>query len=95
MSKLFEANGTLASPSPPQELATAVRAPARVVSSGYSHGGASYAKKSMIGWRSTTTDADEDIVENIETLRARSRHAVHDGSYRDGCAEDNSHERCW
>ena len=73
MSKLFEANGTLASPSPPQELATAVRAPARVVSSGHSHGGASYAKKSMIGWRSTTTDADEDIVENIETLRARSR----------------------
>ena len=40
---------------------------------GYSQGGASYAKKSVIGWLAGTTDADDDIVENIETLRARSR----------------------
>ncbi len=44
-----------------------------LLNSGYSHGGASYAKKSMIGWCSGTTDADEDIVDNIETLRERSR----------------------
>lgn len=40
---------------------------------GYSEGGASYAKKSVIGWRAGTTDADDDIVENLETLRTRAR----------------------
>lgn len=41
--------------------------------SGYSQGGASYSKKSTIGWIAGLGDADDDIVENIETLRARSR----------------------
>lgn len=41
--------------------------------SGYSHGGASFSKKSTIGWIAGLGDADDDIVENIETLRARSR----------------------
>lgn len=44
-----------------------------VLNSGYSQGGASYAKKSVIGWLSGLGDADDDIVENIETLRSRSR----------------------
>ena len=45
----------------------------RALNTGYSQGGASYAKKSVIGWLAGTTDADDDIVENIETLRARAR----------------------
>ena len=41
--------------------------------SGYGQHGASYAKKSLIGWITRGMSADEDIVDNIETLRARSR----------------------
>lgn len=40
---------------------------------GYGRHGASYAKKSLIGWIASGKNADEDIVENIETLRSRSR----------------------
>lgn len=40
---------------------------------GYGRHGASYAKKSLLGWLTSGTSADEDIVDNIETLRARSR----------------------
>ena len=40
---------------------------------GYGKHGASYAKKSLIGWLTSGMSADQDIVENIETLRARSR----------------------
>lgn len=41
--------------------------------SGYGKHGASYAKKSLIGWLTSGKNADDDIVMNIETLRARSR----------------------
>lgn len=41
--------------------------------SGYGRHGASYAKKSLIGWLTSGKSADEDIVDNIETLRNRSR----------------------
>lgn len=41
--------------------------------SGYGKHGASYTKKSLLGWITSGMSADEDIVENIETLRARSR----------------------
>ena len=41
--------------------------------SGYGKHGASYAKKSLIGWLTRGMDADADIVDSIETLRARSR----------------------
>lgn len=41
--------------------------------SGYGKYGASYAKKSLIGWLTRGMDADADIVDSIETLRARSR----------------------
>lgn len=40
---------------------------------GYGRHGASYGKKSLLGWLSGGASADEDIVDNIETLRARSR----------------------
>lgn len=45
----------------------------KILNSGYSNGGASFAKKSLIGWKGGTTDADEDIVDNLDVLRARSR----------------------
>lgn len=41
--------------------------------SGYGKYGASYARKSLIGWLTRGTDADSDVVDNIETLRSRSR----------------------
>lgn len=41
--------------------------------SGYGKHGASHAKKSLIGWLTKGQSADEDIVDNIETLRERSR----------------------
>ncbi|MGN0885793.1 MAG: phage portal protein [Candidatus Spyradenecus sp.] len=40
---------------------------------GYGKFGASYARKSLMGWLTRGHDADADIVDNIETLRARSR----------------------
>jgi lambda family phage portal protein len=40
---------------------------------GYGKHGASHARKSLIGWLASGSDADSDIVDNIETLRARSR----------------------
>lgn len=42
-------------------------------SSGYAYHGGSYARKSLQGWSVTGRSADEDIVDNIETLRERSR----------------------
>lgn len=45
----------------------------RLVASGYSHYGASYARKSLIGWMSHSASADEDIADNIKLLRERSR----------------------
>lgn len=44
-----------------------------ILNSGYSRHGGSYAKKSLIGWLSGGSDADSDIVANLETLRNRSR----------------------
>lgn len=41
--------------------------------SGYGKYGASHARKSLIGWLTKGLSADEDIVDNIETLRNRSR----------------------
>jgi lambda family phage portal protein len=42
-------------------------------SAGYGRHGASYGKKSLAGWISRGLSADEDIVDNIGTLRNRSR----------------------
>ena len=41
--------------------------------SGYGRHGASYARKSLVSWIASGKDADADIVDNIETLRNRSR----------------------
>lgn len=40
---------------------------------GYSRHGGSHAKKSLLGWLSGGSDADADIVDNLATLRERSR----------------------
>lgn len=40
---------------------------------GYGKYGASFARKSLLGWITSGTNADDDIVDNIETLRNRSR----------------------
>lgn len=40
---------------------------------GYGKYGASYAKKGLLGWLTSGTSADEDIVDNSDILRARSR----------------------
>lgn len=44
-----------------------------ILNSGYSQHGASYSKKSLIGWITSGKSADEDICDNLETLRNRSR----------------------
>lgn len=45
----------------------------QLLNSGYSRHGGSYAKKSLLAWFSHGSNADDDIVDNIETLRNRSR----------------------
>lgn len=49
------------------------KTPRKIVNSGYSHYGASYARKALIGWMSHSASADEDIADNIKALRERSR----------------------
>ena len=52
--------------------------------SGYGKHGASYGKKSLIGWLTKGMSADEDIVDNIETLRERSRDLFMNGGVAAG-----------
>lgn len=49
------------------------RAKLNIFNSGYSHHGASRTKKSLIGWLFGSNSPDEDITDNLETLRQRSR----------------------
>lgn len=49
------------------------RAKLQVFNSGYGSHGASYARKSLVSWMTSGRNADDDIVDNIETLRNRSR----------------------
>lgn len=44
-----------------------------IMNTGYSNSGASKQKKSMRGWRSTGGSTKEDIDDNLDTLRERSR----------------------
>lgn len=52
---------------------TLARRELEALNSGYSQGGASFAKKSVLSWRAGTLNADDDIVENLEVLRSRAR----------------------
>lgn len=45
----------------------------RAMASGYGSHGASFARKSLMGWMATAGGPDEDITEHVETLRERSR----------------------
>lgn len=45
----------------------------KILNSGYSQHGASYGKKALQGWLTSGRSADEDICDNLETLRNRSR----------------------
>lgn len=45
----------------------------KVLNYGYGQHGASYSKKSLLGWITSGRSADEDIADNIDTLRSRSR----------------------
>ena len=52
--------------------------------SGYGSHGASYAKKSFVGWGVSGSNADDDIVSNLETLRIRSRDLYMGGGFATG-----------
>jgi lambda family phage portal protein len=52
---------------------TLARKQLEILASGYSRHGASRTKKSLIGWLSRSGSPDEDITDNIEVLRSRSR----------------------
>lgn len=45
----------------------------QIINSGYSYYGASKSKKSLLGWISSGGSSKEDIEDNIDTLRQRSR----------------------
>ncbi len=45
----------------------------QIINSGYSNYGASRSKKSLIGWISRGGSPKEDIIDNLDTLRQRSR----------------------
>lgn len=51
----------------------AARKSLSIINSGYSEGGASYRKKSLKGWTANSRAPTEDIDENLQTLRNRSR----------------------
>lgn len=52
---------------------TAARKSMNILNSGYSNAGASHSKKSLVGWLYRGGSADEDIENNLSTLRQRSR----------------------
>ncbi|MCL2107804.1 MAG: phage portal protein [Oscillospiraceae bacterium] len=65
---------TIAAISPTAALKRAVsRVKTEIINSGYSNYGASHSKKSLIGWYSHGGSAKEDINDNLQTLRERSR----------------------
>ena len=49
------------------------RSKAKILNGGYSRHGASRTKKSLLGWLTDTGGPDSDIVDNLDTLRERSR----------------------
>ena len=51
---------------------------------GYGSHGASYAKKSFVGWKVSGQNADDDIVANLPTLRDRSRDLYMGGGFAAG-----------
>ncbi|MDR1379221.1 MAG: hypothetical protein LBJ36_09270 [Synergistaceae bacterium] len=51
-----------------------------VTNSGYSHHGASKTKQSILFWRSDSKSPSEDITENLELMRERSRDLYADGA---------------
>jgi lambda family phage portal protein len=60
--------------SPKKQLERAVaRKKLEVMNSGYSHHGASRTKKSLVGWLFGGGSTKEDIIDNLDTLRQRSR----------------------
>lgn len=52
---------------------TMARKKLEILNTGYSHHGASKSKKSLAGWRSSGGSTKEDIDDNLEVLRERSR----------------------
>ncbi|MFD0710626.1 phage portal protein [Paenibacillus sp. GCM10027626] len=57
--------------------------------SGYSHSGASRKKKSMQGWDSTSRSPQEDIGNNVQLLRERSRDLYMSGGIAAGAIKKN------
>lgn len=45
----------------------------KILNAGYGQHGASYSKKSLLGWLTAGKSADEDIADNLDDLRSRSR----------------------
>ncbi len=61
----------------------------RFTNSGYSHSGASRKKKSMQGWDSTSRSPQEDIGNNLNLLRQRSRDLYMSGGIATGAIKKN------
>ncbi|RNB94426.1 phage portal protein [Brevibacillus parabrevis] len=59
---------------------SAARKKLSLMNSGYSHHGASRTKKSLLGWVFNGGSPDEDIIENLDVLRQRSRDLYMGGS---------------
>lgn len=58
-----------------QRERAAARAIVSIINSGYSHHGASRSKANVLGWNSYSGSAKEDIEDNLDLLRQRSRDA--------------------
>lgn len=61
----------------------------KFTNSGYSHNGASVKKKSMQGWNSTSRSPQEDIGDNLDLLRQRSRDLYMAGGIGTGAIKKN------
>ncbi len=59
---------------------SAARRKLAIMNSGYSHHGASRTKKSLLGWIFNGGSPDEDIIDNLDVLRQRSRDLYMGGS---------------
>lgn len=52
---------------------TIARKHLEIINTGYSNHGASQSKKSLLGWISSSGSPKEDILDNLDILRERSR----------------------
>lgn len=74
---------------------TVARQKMQILDSGYGNYGASVTKKSLAGWLHAGGSSREDIEDNVNILRQRSRDLYHGNAHCLWGSQNHAHQRCW